>query len=118
MDAGLNNIANNGNILHICTVEPADYPGIGAVSKGSVALITGDGMGDYTIADGAVSGRRLSLDAQTITPSGSGIVTNLVIADTVSGLIKAITTCSPFGVTAGVPIEVDAYDIWEIRDPT
>jgi hypothetical protein len=118
MDTALDDIADNGDILHICSAEPANYAGIAAISLGSTAITTGDGGGDYTIANGDTSGRKLTLGVQTITPSGSGNVTHLVIADVGGTAIKAITTCTSFAVVVAVDISVAQYDVWEIRDPS
>ena len=41
MDAGLNDIQTLGNILHICSAQPANYSGIAAVTLGSIALSSG-----------------------------------------------------------------------------
>lgn len=114
----LDDIADNGDILHICSGEPANYAGIAAVSLGSVALTEGDGNGDYTIGDGDTSGRKLSLSQQSITPTDTDDATHLAIADSVAEELLAVNTCSTYSVTTGVAVIVSAYDIVEVRDAT
>ena len=117
IDMALEDIANNGDKLDLCSAEPADYAGISAVSLGQVSLTLGDGNGDYTIGDGDVSGRKLNVAAQTVTGSGTGTATHAVISDSINSKIKAITTCNiPVVDTEDIP--VNAFDVWEIRDPS
>ncbi|MFA6290239.1 MAG: hypothetical protein WC637_00580 [Victivallales bacterium] len=117
MDLALANIADNGETLYLCSDEPANYAGIAAVSLGSVALTEGDGNGDFTIADGTTSGRKLTLAQQTVAGTANGTATHAVIADETGELIKAITTCS-IAVLNGSNSIVDEYTVWEIRDPS
>lgn len=112
----LEDIADNGDIMHACSGEPANYAGIAAVSLGSVALTEGDGNGDYTLGDGDVSGRKLTVALQTITPTGDGNVTHIVIADSVAMVLKAVTTCTSFAVLTGVDFNIASFDICEVSD--
>ncbi len=102
--------------MHVCSGEPANYAGIAAVTLGNVALTTGDGGGDYTIGAGDTSGRKLTVAQQTITPTGTGNVTHIVIADSVGSVLKVVTTCTSFAVAVGVDFNVAAFDVVEVRD--
>jgi hypothetical protein len=114
MDAALNDVKSNGNILHICSAQPANYAGIAAVTLGNVALASGD----YTLQDGAVSGRRVTVAQKTVTGTGGGTAGFIVIADTANTRIKTVTTCPSYTMANGVPVVVASFDAWEIEDPT
>ena len=118
MDAALAEIANNGNRLDICSQQPASYAEVATYSLGYVAMTTGHGNGDYTIGNGDTSGRKLGIAEQTFAGTGNGTGNHLVITDTVAEAIKAITTCDDYTVQSAVNWTVNAFDLWEIRDPT
>ena len=65
LDALHGYVADNCDRVDLCTAEPATYAGVAAVSVANYALTLGAGNGDWTILDGAVSGRSLRLEAQT-----------------------------------------------------
>jgi len=116
-DKSLEDIADNGDTLDLCTAEPANFAGIAAVSLGQVTLTEGDGNGDYTIGDGDASGRKLTVAVQAVTGTGTGTATHIVISDSVAEVIKAITTGSIPVVDTEV-VNLEAFDICEIRDPS
>jgi hypothetical protein len=118
MDAALDNIADNGDVLHVCSAEPANYAAVAGVSLANVSLTPGDGNGDYTIGDGDVSGRKLNVAQQSMTGSATGTGTHVVIVDTTNSLIKAITTCPNYSISNGVGFTLLTFDAWEIQDPT
>jgi hypothetical protein len=117
MDLALEDISDNGDHMDLCNAQPADYADIASHSLGQVELTLGAGMGDYTLGDGDVSGRKLTVGAQSITGTGTGTATHIVISDSAGSAIKAITTCTiPVVDESATP--VNAYDVWEIRDPS
>lgn len=117
LDAALANIADNADVLHVCSGQPANYAGIAAVELASIALTVGDGNGDYAIADGDTSGRKLTVGAQNIgSASGSGTATHLALSNGADTLYY-VTTCTSQVITAGNPVNVPAWDI-EIADPS
>jgi hypothetical protein len=118
MDAALADIANNGDQLHLVSQAPASYGDVATYSLGFVTLTPGAGNGDYSIADGIVSGRRLNLAQQVVPGTGSGTATHSVIIDTDNSFIKAVTTAPNYSMANGVNQAVPAYNIWEIEDPT
>jgi hypothetical protein len=116
-DLALADIADNGNQLHLVSQAPAAYADVALYSLGFVALNLGDGNGSYTIRDGVVSGRRLSVADQTIPGTGDGVADHAVIIDTVNAAIKAVTTAPNYNMATGVNQSVPGYDAWEIKDP-
>ena len=83
LDAALSDIANNGDYLFVGT------DGTWANRLGSVATTPGDGNGDYTIGNGAIEGRSLSIAAQTITATGTGTADTWGIYDNDNAEVKA-----------------------------
>lgn len=118
MDKAIEEIANNGNMLHLVSQAPAVYADVTTYSLGHVALNLGAGNGSYTVQDGAVSGRRLTLAQQTVPGTGNGTATHAVIVDTVNSEIKAVTTAPNYNMQNGINQSVPSYDVWEIEDPT
>ncbi len=118
MDVALNDIANNGNMLHLVSQAPAAYADVATYSLGAVALVTGDGNGDYTVQNGQVSGRRLTLAQKAVPGSANGVANHAVVVDTVNQTILAITTAPNYNMQTAVNQSVPSYDIWEIQDPT
>jgi hypothetical protein len=117
LDLALADVANHGNQLHICSQAPAAYTDVALYSLGTIALTLGDGNGAYTIQDGVVSGRRLSLADQTVPGIAGGTGTHAVIVDTVNGRIKSVTTAPNYNMQVGVNQAVPGYDIVEVKDP-
>lgn len=114
LDAYLNKL-DDCTTLHVTSAEPANHAGIAAVSLASVAMTAGAGNGDYTIANGDVSGRKLTVVQQSsISITGSGTATHVVLTDATN---IWCTTCTSQALTAGGTVTVNAFDV-EIADPT
>lgn len=117
LDLPLTEIAT-GTVQHVCSAEPANYAGIAAVSLADVTLTAGDGAGDFVIADGDVSGRKVTVGAQTAVPiDASGDATHVVIADVAGTQLLQVTTCTTQTLTSGGTVDVGAYAI-TFSDPT
>jgi len=115
MDAMLANIAQS-DMLHVCSGQPANYAGIAAVQLASVALTAGAGNGDYTLANGDTSGRKLTVAAQSaVSISVSGTATHIALSDG-SATLYYVTTCTSQALTSGGTVDVPAWDI-EVADP-
>jgi hypothetical protein len=105
--------------MYVCSAEPANYAGIAAVTLvGPVTLTPGAGNGDFTLADGDVSGRKVTVTAQNGAAVGtSGTATHVVLATGgATDLLRYVTTCASQAVTDGNTANVGAFDI-EIEDP-
>ena len=117
-DLALADIADHGDKLHLVSQAPATYADVLLYSLGLVALTVGDGNGSYTIQDGAVSGRRLTVADLTVPGTANGVATHVVIVDSANEVIKAVTTAPNYNMQEGVNQSVPGYDVWEIQDPT
>jgi hypothetical protein len=118
MDAGLANIADTGNFMHLVSQAPAVYADVFTYSLGVVPLTLGDGNGAYTIQDGVVSGRRLTVVQQSVLGGGDGVANHVVIIDSALEEIKAVTTAPNYNIITDIAQSVPGYDVWEIEDPT
>lgn len=115
LDAALDKIAT-GIRLVVCSAEPANFAGIAAVALADVTLTAGDGNGDFTIADGDASGRKVTVSQQTDIPiDTTGTATHVVIDDGTTLLL--VTTCTSQALTSGGTVTVPAWDD-EIADPS
>lgn len=107
---------DQSNIMHVCSGEPANYAGIAAVSLASVAM-TPD-TGDFTKANGDVSGRKVTVAAKNAIPvTASGTATHIVLARTTDSTLRYVTTCTSQALVSGNTVNVPAWDI-EVADPT
>lgn len=81
---------------------------------GNVTVTAGDGNGDFTIANGDTSGRKLTVSAQEITATGSGTAKHWVLS--VSGTILATGTVTDKSITSSSVYEFPATNVYEVRD--
>lgn len=115
IDAALARVAL-ATAVHVCTSEPANHAGIAAVTVGNYTLTAGDGNGDWTIADGDVSGRKLTLGAQTGN-NGTGTGAANFLAFTDGTTLHFVSVGDGDTVNTGQPFTIGSYDVWEIEDP-
>lgn len=114
-DAACDKIATCVN-LTVCSAEPANYAAISGVALAAAVLTAGDGNGDYVVADGDASGRKVTIGAQSamsITASGDA---NHIALDDGSTLLE-VTTCPTQTLTSGGTVSTAAFDS-EFADPT
>lgn len=115
LDAALDELATAVKIT-VCSGEPANFAGIAAVALAEVTVTAGDGNGDYAIADGDASGRKVTVTAQSAVPiDSSGTATHIAYDDGTT--LQAVTTCTSQVLTSGGTVTIPAHD-WEIADPT
>lgn len=115
MDASLAYVAT-GTRLVVTSGQPANFAGIAAVALADVTMTAGNGNGDYTIANGDTSGRKLTVAQQSNVPiDSSGTATHVCIDDGTTLLY--VTTCTSQALTSGGTVTVPAWDI-EVADPT
>lgn len=106
--------------MYVCSAQPTNYADIANVDlAGPIALTPGAGNGDFTLADGDVSGRKVTVAAQNGASIGTSGTGNHIVLATggATDLIRYITTCTAQALTSGNTVNVPAWDI-EINDPT
>ena len=119
LDAPLNEIADNGNKIVLCSAEPTTYAEATATYMlVEHALTVGDGNGDYTVANGDTSGRKLTVTQQSsISITNSGTANHAAIVDTGNSKLLTVTTVTSQVLTSGGTVTIPAFKI-EIGDPT
>jgi hypothetical protein len=102
--------------VSVCTSQPANFAAIAAASLGNYTLTPGSGSGDWLIADGDVSGRKITMLAQTgNNATGTGTGNHLAYDDGTT--LLAVATCADEVLTSGEPFNISALDVAEWRDP-
>jgi hypothetical protein len=81
----------------------------------ATAMTAGDGSGDYTVAEGDVSGRKVAIAQQTdIEITNTGTAQHVAIYT--GSVLLFVTTCTAQGLTAAGTVTIPTFDI-EIEDP-
>lgn len=115
LDAPCTKIATATRMV-VTSAQPANFAGIAAVALADVALTPGSGNGDFLLANGDVSGRKVTVLAQTAVPvDANGNATHICLDDGTT--LLQVTTCTSQSLTAGNTVNVPAYDI-EFADVT
>lgn len=115
LDAALAKIAT-GTRLTVTSAEPANFAGIAAVLLASATQTAGDGNGDYTIANGDVSGRKVTIAQKTnASITASGTATHVCEDD--GTILLNVTTCTSQVLTSGGTVTIPAHKC-EFTDPT
>lgn len=116
LDAALDEIAL-ANVLVVCSQEPTTRTeAVTTYALMDVTLTPGDGNGDFTIADGDVSGRKLTVTAQAgVTVDASGEGNHLALCD--GTRLLYVSTCPAVTLVAANSEDIAAFDI-EFRDPS
>lgn len=111
LDALLDKVAT-GTILTVCSQEPTTRTQ--AVTTYKLADVVID-AGDFTKANGDVSGRKVTIGQQAdVAVDSDGTATHIAICD--GSTLLAVTTCTSQALTNGNTVTVPAFDI-EVSDP-
>ena len=115
-DAALNDIKNNANKLVVLSAQATTYTEANATFMlANTALVSGD----FTLAAGDVSGRKVTVGAKSgISVSNSGTATHIGVIDTTNSRVKAQTTCTSQAINTGGTVDVPSYKVLEVQNPT
>lgn len=115
LDAALNYIKNNATRLCVCNAEPTTYTQAITTYKLGIKTIT---SADFASpADGDVSGRKLTVNAQTgVTVDAGGSATHYALCDSATSKLLYVTTVTSQVLTLGNTMNTPAWDV-EIADP-
>ncbi len=112
IDAALDEIAT---CTRMDVTSDASTPANLTNTLANVTLTAGDGNGDYTIADGDTSGRKITVAQQAdVSITGSGTAKHIVLS--LGGTILLTTTCTDQVLTSGGTVTIPAFTD-EIADP-
>lgn len=116
LDAMLDAVAL-GNLMIACSAEPTTRTeAVSTYALSDIALTPGDGNGDFAIADGDSSGRKVTISAQTgVTIDANGDATHIAIVDDTRLLY--VTTCSTLTLSTANLLNFPAWKI-EVADPS
>jgi hypothetical protein len=113
IDASLDYVAG-ATVMHACTTLDAT-PTLAEVAAASLADVAMAG-GDYTKANGDVSGRKVTMGAKSAVPvDASGDANHIALVD--GSVVRYVTTCTTQTLTSGNTVNFPAWKI-EIADPT
>jgi hypothetical protein len=105
-------IIDNTTAQHVCSAAPANHAGIAAVSLADVAMTSGD----FTPANGDVSGRKVTVAAKNaVTVDASGTANHLAGTDGTTMLY--LTEVTSQALVAGNTVNIPSFKV-ETRDPT
>ena len=114
LDAALTYVQDNCNKLAVCNAEPTSYTQANVTYSLANEVMT---SGDFTIADGDVSGRKVAVDQKAgITVDADGTASHVALLDTTNSKLLYVTTTPSQGVVTGAQLTVGTWDI-EIEDP-
>lgn len=116
MDAALDVVAE-ATTLTVCSAQPTTRTeAITTYKLADVTVTPGDGNGDFTIANGDTSGRKVTVAQQDDMPvDSSGTATHVALCD--GSRLIYVTTCTSQALTSGNTVTTPAWDI-EIADPS
>lgn len=114
LDGALNILKNNVDVMTANSAEPSDYSDAAVTTMlAQVALDSSD----FTIGNGDVSGRKVTVASKSSTVNSSGTATHVALLDSGEEDLLYVTTCTSQGLTAPNAITWPAWDI-EIADPS
>jgi len=114
LDGALAVIQSSCNKMTACSAQPTTF----AEANATLALAQSPMLpGDFAIADGGASGRKLTVGQKSgTTVDATGSANHVALLDTVTSRLLYVTTAATQALTAGNPITFNAWDI-EIADP-
>lgn len=113
-DAALDDIINNADEAIAYAGGATDYATVTADAVHTFALAAGD----LTKAAGTTSGRKVVCNGLSdASADASGVVNSIAFVDSVNSVVKAVTAVPQKTLNAGDPVDLAAFDLWEIEDP-
>lgn len=113
LDAALDEIRTSADLMVLTAAQPADYAAAVAAQLADVTMVSGD----FTLANGATSGRKLTVAAKAAVPvDASGTAGHVCLLDTAGSRLLYVTTSASTVLTSPGTVDIAAWDI-EIADP-
>jgi hypothetical protein len=116
LDGALDIIANNATTVTFTTTEPADYAGLAAA--GEIVEETGLTSGDFVKGNGTTDGRKLTFNgASGLVPASNANVSYACFHNNTDTLYAVVAlTGAPVAVTTAQTWDIDAFDVFTVRD--
>lgn len=113
-NAALNEIKDNATHLCLCSTQPTDFTE--AYTTYMLARTTVS-SGDFTLADGDTSGRKMTIAAKSaFSITNSGTLTYVAIVDQTNTILLMVTTATSQILYSGNTVSTPAFII-SIPDP-
>lgn len=109
-DKGLNEVKNNANAQHLCSAYPNSRAEVLTYSLANVPMVSGD----FSLANGDVSGRKVTMAQKSGTVAANGSAIYSAVIDGTRVLL--VTSASPQTLALGNPVTFPAWD-YEMRQP-
>jgi hypothetical protein len=110
---GLLDVIATATELYVCTDEPTSRANADSLSLIAPHTLT---SGDFTNADGDVSGRKVTIAQQAdLTLDATGTADHIALCTSTDLLY--VTVCTPQALTSGGTVTVPAWDV-EVADPS
>lgn len=115
LDEALTYLQDNADKMVVCSQEPTTY----TEANDTYALAdVSMSSGDYTLADGDTSGRKVTVAQKSgVTVDTTGTGNHVALLDTANSLMLYVTTSTSQSLTSGNTMTFEAWDI-ELRDPS
>lgn len=100
----------------VCSTQPTTYAQANSTTGYMLAKSDVITSTDFTLADGDVSGRKISVAAQnSITVSANGTAQHVAWIGSTGSTLLLVTTCTSQSLTAANLVNIPAHD-FEIQD--
>lgn len=115
IDAALNVIKNNCTRMTLCSAQPTTFAEANATYMlGSVTMASGD----FTVAAGDTSGRKVTVAAKTgISVTNAGTGNHVALLDVANSKLLFVTTCAAQAVSSGGTFDIGSWKD-EIASPS
>ena len=116
MEQGLHHIQASCDIIAVCQTEPSTYASAfseAAVGEGHQCMASRSTLasGDFTIGDGDVSGRKVTLSKRAgLTINCNGTADHIALGCKASAKLILVTTCTQQILTSGGTVDINAFD--------
>lgn len=109
-DAKLQWIIDNSNRLYVCSQEPMTYTQ--ATSTYALGYVVVSSADFTAVADGDTSGRKIIVDANTLTVTTAGTAEAYALVDTSNSKLCVTSPCPSYAVEVGT----SSMAAWDIED--
>jgi len=116
LDAALNDIRNNCNLMTACAGQPLSFA---EANTAGAKYLAGVAMAptDFTVGNGVTSGRKAAVASKSgITVTNTGTGDHIALLDTVNNVLLYVTTATAMALTASSSLTIGGWNI-EIADP-
>lgn len=122
MDAALSWVKTNGVKMYVTTASISSASVVSYTKITSTAALTGaisiSSLASVALADGDVSGRKLTVPANSsVSVTTTGSAARVCLVNSSGSVVTYVTTCTAQTLTSGNTVTIPAFDI-EVADPS